>query len=108
MGMSLRRKRSTSAVKKNDQRNWWQRTQLSLLRRIRRLQIATLAFACCLPLYKYEVMATTANRFIRNSCYYDGKAFTVGVVIETAPGIKCVCSTTASDGLPIWVNGGWS
>ena len=33
-------------------------------------------------------MATAANRFIRNSCYYDGKAFTVGIVIETAPGIK--------------------
>ncbi|MBH1995770.1 MAG: DUF1496 domain-containing protein [Burkholderiales bacterium] len=53
-------------------------------------------------------MATAANRFLRNSCYYEGKAYTVGIVIETAPGIKCECSSTASDPLPAWVNGRWS
>ncbi|WP_369812249.1 DUF1496 domain-containing protein [Janthinobacterium sp. SUN211] len=53
-------------------------------------------------------MATLANRFIRNSCYYEGKAYTVGIVIETAQGIKCECAPTASDALPTWVSGNWT
>ena len=49
-----------------------------------------------------------ANEPVKNSCYFDGKAYTVGIVIETARGIKCECSSATSDGLPTWVSGTWS
>lgn len=69
---------------------------------------STLIFTCCWTSYKYELMETLAKKFIENSCYYDGKAYTVGVVIETAQGIKCECAATASDPFPTWVIGRWS
>jgi hypothetical protein len=49
-------------------------------------------------------MTPLFDGLVRNSCYYDGKAYTVGVVIETARGIKCECASVASDGLTMWVN----
>ena len=70
--------------------------------------LAPLLFACCWPQYRCEMMTVVTSRFIRNSCYYDGKAYSVGIVIETAQGIKCECAATASDVFPIWVRVNWS
>ncbi|WP_371933522.1 DUF1496 domain-containing protein [Janthinobacterium lividum] len=45
--------------------------------------------------------------FVRNSCYYNGKAYSVGAVIETMRGVKCECASATSDGLPTWVSDAW-
>lgn len=53
-------------------------------------------------------MTFIANAISINSCYYDGKAYTVGAVIETVRGAKCKCVPETPDGLPMWVSDAWS
>ena len=53
-------------------------------------------------------MTFIATEIVKNSCYYDGKAYTVGAVIETVRGAKCKCASATSNGLPMWVSDVWS
>lgn len=39
---------------------------------------------------------------LKNTCLYNGKAYTIGMVIETAPGIMCECSF-ANDEQKRWI-----
>ena len=65
-------------------------------------------FASCLPIYECDMKTMGIHRFVKNSCYYEGKAYTLGSVIETAPGIKCECAFVAADTFPTWASGNWS
>lgn len=76
---------------------WWQIATVSIL-----------AFAYCWPFYKCERVAATARGFAKNTCYYNGETYTVGIVIDTAQGVRCECATTAPDGMPVWVSAAWT
>ena len=111
MGISRPPKRSTLVAKKNHLRKARRKDRLSLVWSAVRWKVAAVApflFACCWPQYRCDMMISMGNGAVRNSCYFDGKAYTVGVVIETARGIKCECASATSDGIPTWVSGRWS
>ena len=111
MEISRLPKRSTLVAKKNHLRKARRKDRLSLIWSAVRWKVAALApllFACCWPQYRCETITFMTNKPVKNSCYFDGKAYTVGVVIETARGVKCECSSATSDGLPTWVSGTWS
>ena len=111
MGISRPPKRSTLVAKKNHRRKSFRKDQFSLLKGAARWKIAALApllFACWWPQYRLEMMNSIANRLVRNSCYYEGKAYSVGIVIKTPDGIRCECSVTVFEGSPTWVSGNWS
>lgn len=38
---------------------------------------------------------------LRNTCFFDGKAYTIGAVVEASPGIMCRCAA-ASDAAAKW------
>src|SRR5450830_185682 len=104
-------KRSTVVAEKKKRQKSCRKGRFSLLRSAGTWKVAALApllFACCWPQYKCEMKASTATRFVKNSCYYDGKPYSLGIVIETAHGVKCECAPTSSDGFPTWVSGNWS
>ncbi|WP_370385271.1 DUF1496 domain-containing protein [Janthinobacterium sp. SUN176] len=111
MGISRFPKRSTLVAKKNHLRKARRKDRLTLKWSAVRWKVAALApllFACCWPQYRCVTMTSMVNNPVRNLCYFEGKAYTVGVVIETARGIKCECASANSDGLPTWVSGRWS
>lgn len=106
MGISRLPKRSTLVAKKNHLRKARQKDRLSLVRAAIGWKVAALApllFVCCWPQHKCETMTFMVDGIVNNSCYFDGKAYTVGVVIETAQGIKCECANV-SNKFPIWID----
>lgn len=110
MGISRLPKRSTLGAKKNHLRKARRKDRLSLIWSAVMWKTATLApllFACFLPQHRCETMGAMVTVPVKNSCYFDGKAYTVGVVIEASKGVKGECISAASEDLPTWVSGKW-
>lgn len=66
------------------------------------MHVVMCAFLVGWPIYKCSTKIDLLSGPLRNTCFYDGKAYTVGIVIETASGIRCECSS-ASDTAASWI-----
>lgn len=66
------------------------------------MHVIVCAFVYGWPIYKCTTKIDLLSWSLKNTCFYDGKAYTVGIVIETAPGIKCECSS-ARDTAASWI-----
>ena len=55
-----------------------------------------------LSLSKFFASMEPMSDALKNTCLYNGKAYTMGIVIETAPGIMCECSS-ANDEKKHWI-----
>lgn len=48
---------------------------------------------CLLSLYKFFAIMDPMSDALKNTYHYNGKEYTMGIIIETASGIICECSS---------------
>lgn len=94
METSLPPKLSTWAVKKNERRAFPKFGKLLRLKRYVRcnfIYLVASVFVWGLPLYMCGTNVKSIGGPLRDTCFFDGKLYTSGIIIEAAPGIRCKC-----------------